>query len=533
MTTNYDVIIIGSGLGGLTAAATLAKEGLSVLILEQYHKLGGFAQSYTKQGYTFDTAIHAMWLWEDISEILAEFGEKIDVVTARRADRIILPEHEIWATSIPEMKEQIQNYVPHESANIGHYYDQLIDAQTVLVNLMNNPQDWEARRSFVKYRNLWKQTQEEVIHHLIKDPMARSLIYGYHDSYLYDYGWHYPAYHLYCTKYLYDSFQPVGGSQPIVDALVRSIKRMGGTLITNSMVKKIIIQNNEAKGVILENGEQFSANKAVISNADAILTLDKMIGRENLPNEMQSELDKWKKAVPSLSYYILNLGLDIDVRKTYDLKGDLTVYYPSSDVLGCLKKINTGILPDDFWLWMVFPSFNDSTLAPPGHSVAIFSILVPYNCEKNSRISQDYHFDGFRPNGYIGNDYYQFKEELTNKILEKADKIFPGISSHIKVKDTITPMTIERTTLNYQGSTLGVVAKPELEKTAQKGFNLSIGFKMKTLINKLYLAGGWTESGFSASAVIGSGRDVAFNIIGKKGKTIAIDPSKRLERLKR
>ncbi len=530
-TTKYDVIIIGSGLGGLTAAATLAKDGMKVLVLEQYNKPGGFGQSYTKNNYVFDTAIHAMWLWEDIAEILEEFEEKLDVVTARRGDHILFKDYDLWATSIPEMKDQIQKLVPHEMKNVGMYYDQLIDAQTALVDLMNKPKNFEARVGFVKYKNLWKETLEGVVHNTVKDPIARSLVFGYHDSYLYDYGWHYPAYHLYCTKYLYDSYQPIGGSQVLVDAFVRAIKRMGGELQTNSTVTKIIIENNEAKGVVLDNGETFFAKRAVISNADALLTLDKMIGRDNLPKEMNDELDKWSKCVPTLSYYILNIGLDIDVKAVYNLKGDLTVYYPSMDILNCFKNINAGKLPDDFWLWMVFPSFNDSTLAPKGHSVGVFSILIPHDCEHNSYVSKDYKFDGFRPGSSKGNEYYKFKENLLHKIMKRADEVFPGISSHVKVADIITPQTIERITLNHKGSTLGVAAKPELEKTANKGFNLSIGFKMKTLINKLYLAGGWTESGFSASAVIGSGRDVAFDILGKTGKRIVINPAKRLKRI--
>jgi phytoene dehydrogenase-like protein len=163
----------------------------------------------------------------------------------------------------------------------------------------------------------------------------------------------------------------------------------------------------------------------------------------------------------------------------------------------------------------------------------VFSILVPSHIEQNSHISSEYAFDGFRPQGHKGAEYYSFKDTLTEKILKRADEVYPGISSHVVVKDLITPATIERTTLNYQGSTLGVKAVPELEGTAKKRFNLSIGFKMQTAINRLFLAGGWTESGFSASAVISSGRDVAFKILGKTtGSRIIINPQKRLQRIK-
>ena len=529
----YDVIIIGAGLGGLTAAATLSKKGMSVLLLEQYYRIGGFGQSYSIDGYTFDTAVHAIWFWEEISQILEELEIELDVVPARRRDRILFKDgYEFFATSIPEMKEQISKLVPHEAESIASYYDELLDAQKTMVNITNNPKDWNCRAAFAKYRELWKMTLEEVVNNKIKDPMARSLVFGYHDSYLCNYGWHYPAYHLYCTKYLYDGFLPVGGSQPLVDALGEAIIKYGGEIRTNAMVKKINVENGKARSVILDSGEEFFANRAIISNADAILTLDKMIGREHLTANMKEELDKWKRQVPSLSYYILNLGLDTDVKKEYGMQGDLTIYYPKLDILKGFKEINEGNLPEDFWLWMVFPSVNDPSLAPKGHSVATLSILVPYNCENHSHVTKNYSFDGFSPNMSKGEEYERFKEELSEKMLQRADEVYPQISSHVTVKDFITPQAIECITLNYQGSTLGVMAQPERNGSApQKAFDLSIGFKMKTEIEGLYLAGGWTETGFSAPGVIGSGRLVSQEILGEKVKSIFINPEHRMERL--
>lgn len=528
----YDVIIIGSGFGGLTAAATLAKEGMSVLILEQYNRFGGFGQSFTRDGYVFDTAVHAIWFWEDIAHILSEFGVTLDVVPARTADRILFKDgYEFYATSIPEMKEQIQRILPREAQNVGRYYDKLLEAQTSLLKLAHAPQSWETRNDFVKHSALWKMTLEEAISEFTQDPLAQSLLLGYHDGYLYDYSWHYPAYHLYCTKYLYDGFTPVGGSQTLVDLLVEVIQKAGGEMRASTLVKKIIVKNNEAKGVVTEDGT-FYARKAVISNADAMLTMEQMIGRENLPTDMIQELDRWSTKVPSISYYNLSVGLDIDVEKVYKLKGDLCVYYPSNDLLGGFKKINQGEIPEDFWVWMVFPSVNDKTLAPEGHSVAVFSILVPYHCESYSHVSKDYKFDGFRPLGTKGESYYRFKKELSDKILSRVDEVYPGLSSHVVVKDLATPMTLERITLNYKGSTLGVMVKHDLEKTARKGSNFPIGFKIKTSINNFYMAGAWAEKGFSAPAAIGSGRITASYILGKELSNIYIDPEHRLERLK-
>ncbi|MCL6591056.1 MAG: NAD(P)/FAD-dependent oxidoreductase [Firmicutes bacterium] len=529
MKSSYDVVVIGSGLGGLTAAATLAKEGLSVLVLEQYCRFGGFGQSYSIDGYIFDTAVHAIWYWEEIAEMLQELGIKLEVVPARRADRILFKNGiEYYATSIPEMKEQIQRLAPNDAVNIARYYDTLIESQKALINFTYAPNNLNAQKEFLKYRNLWKMTLEEVVSNVSQNPLTQDLLYGYHDGYLYDYSWYYPAFHLFNTKYLYDGFSPIGGSQSLVDALVLAIKESGGELQANTLVKKIIVENNSVKGVITSNGDFINAKKAVISNADVILTLEKLIGREFLPSEMIRSLDKCYQNVPSLSYYILNVGLDIDVKKVYGLKGDLTIYYPSHNILEGFKKINSGSLPDDFWVWMVFPSVNDATVAPKGHSVAIYSILVPYHCEQNSHVDANYKFDGFSSIGEKGKSYYDFKENLTQKILNKVEEVYPGISAHITVKDLVTPQTIERITLNYKGSTLGVKVVPDFERT---GSYFSMGFKVETIINKLFLVGAWAERGFSAPAAMGTGRVAASKIIGKELLSIRVDSKHRMQHL--
>ncbi|MBI9097259.1 MAG: NAD(P)/FAD-dependent oxidoreductase [Spirochaetaceae bacterium] len=505
----YDIIIIGSGLGGLAAAATLSKEGYSVLVLEQYHKLGGFGQSYKINDYIFDTAVHSVWFWEQIDELLkTEFGISLDVVPSRRNDRIIIGDTcEFMATSIPEMADQMKKIIPGESDNIQSYYDELIESQAGFVDWVNNPSDLAAKLRMLKYKDLWRKTLEEAVDSKVRDPLAKSLLYGYHDSYLYDYSWSYPAHHLYLTKYLYDGYQPVGGSQPLVDAFVYASEKYGAEFQTNSLVVKILTEGNEAKGVLLDDGRKIEAGTAVISNADGILTYEKLIGIEKLTSKMKNELKTWKRFAPSLSYYILNVGIDIDVEKVYGLKGDLTVYYPQNEVLKCLKTINAGVLGDDFWLWAVFPSVNDKTLAPPGHSVGVLSVLVPYDIENSSHASGAYNFDGLKAENTKGADYYKFKEVITKRILDRADEIFPGLSKHIVVKDLITPQTIEHTTLNHKGSTLE--------------------------IDKLHLVGGWTEDGFSVPSVLTSGREVAFEISGKTGYRISADVNHRMERLRK
>jgi len=525
MSNIYDVVVIGSGLGGLTAAARLAKHGKSVIVLEQYNRIGGFGQSYKMNGHTFDVAVHGIWYWEEVRKILDELDIKLDIVPVRRKDRIVFKNgYEFFATSIPEMKEQITALVPHEAEGIASYYDNLLAAMHALTTLSIDPCNFDARREFIKYKNYWGMTLEQVIKSKVKDPMAVSMLMGYHDSYLFNYSWFYPAYHLFTSKFLYDAWLPVGGSQPLVDALEKTILNNGGEIMVNSLVTKIEVEDGVAKGVVLDDGTKISAIDAVVSDADGLLTYEKMIGVENLTGDMKKELAKWKNKANSLSYFILNIGLDIDVKEEYGIEGDLTVYYPSTEILEMFKTIDAGTLPEDFWLWIVFPSVNDPTLAPKGHSTGLLSVLCPYNSENFSEVSNDYCFDGFKPNGDKGETYEQFKLELAKRLIERAEEIYPNLSSHIVVQDMITPMTIERITLNYKGATLGF-----MPDTSDR--DLAVGFKLKSGIKNLYMAGAWAENGFSSPAVISSGNMVAGDILDIKTENLYIDPEHRLERL--
>jgi phytoene dehydrogenase-like protein len=288
-----------------------------------------------------------------------------------------------------------------------------------------------------------------------------------------------------------------------------------------------VVEDGRATGVTLEDGRVIHAADGVISNADARLMFTQMLGREEIPKHVQEDYSRWSDTGPSLSYYIVNCGLDIDLRERYGMEHDLTIYFPSYDVLRVYKDINNGILPEDFWLWAVFPSVNDSSLAPKGCSTAIFSILVPYSIENETEADPDY-FDGFRAVSSKGEEYYAKKEEITRRIIARADEVYPGISDHIVFRETWTPQTLQDFTLNHKGSTMGFKVGTLAGK--DKRYISKLGMDIQSGIPGLYMAGGWTEFGFATTAVIQSGRFAAFSVLGKELPAPAV--SDREERVR-
>jgi phytoene dehydrogenase-like protein len=508
----YDVIVIGSGIGGLTSAAILAKEGKKVLVVEQSDKFGGFGQSMEKNGYVFDYAIHSIMDWGFIKKVLDDLGETLPfgLVSARRGDRIVFPEHTLLATNIENIVIQLTNFFPEEGDAIKRYFTDLVESMETLLKYNKSRDLSLANKLVIKYPDFWNKSLEEVINIYFKSEKLKSLIFGFHDGYCYDYAWHYSGHHQYKIKYLHEAHAIKNGSRHLVDAFVRAIIKFGGELRNNTLVKRILVRDERACGILLNDGNEIFANEAVISNADARLTYTRMLDKEILPPKMKESLEKWDSSGVSLSYYLVNVGLDIDVKEKYGMEYDLTVYFPSYDLPGVFKNINKGILPDDFWLWAVFPSVNDPTLAPAGHSTAILSTMVPYGIENDTGCNPGY-FDGFRQIEEKGKKYLQKIEEIERRLIERAEEIFPDISKHIKFKETWTPQTFQDFTLNYKGSTMGFKVEPVTSKN--KRYLSKSGMDIKSQISGLYQVGGWAEFGFSTIAVVQSARFAAYDIL--------------------
>lgn len=512
---SYDCVIIGSGLGGLSAAAYLATHGKSVCVLEQAKNFGGYGQTFVKDGFAFDCAIHSVFSWKFVRSCLEELGgnTKLDVVSARRGDHIIFEDGDYWATTFPYMTEKLQEKFPEEKDAIAKYFGDLVDVMTVLTEIYSetNLSKEEIWKTVRKYPYLWLNSLEDVMEHYFKSPDVKAYILGTHDAYLYDYVWNYSAYHLFHIKQLNEGHAIKGGSRNLVKEFVRIIRENGGELYNNSLVKRIIVENNKATGIVLDDGTEIKANTSVISNADAKLTIEKMIGTENAPKTMLDELKLWDNSGYSLSYYIVNLGLDIDLHEKYGMEYDLTIYFPSKDIPRVHKDINNNMMPDDFWLWMVFPSVNDPTIAPPGCSTAIISMLVPYTMLNETDCEKDY-FDGFREVKSKGEKYYAKKEEVANKMIAMAERILPELSKHIVVKEVWTPQSFQDNTLNHLGATIGFRKLPP--KPENKHLLVKLGMPAFTDIESFYMVGHWTEFGLSAGSVINSGRTVAYKILG-------------------
>jgi prolycopene isomerase len=262
---------------------------------------------------------------------------------------------------------------------------------------------------------------------------------------------------------------------------LRSYKAYSGEISFNTLVKKIVIQGGKARAVQIEGGEEIPC-RYVVSNGDGPSTFQSLIGDHHLPERFLRKLQKREMSAPIFTLY---LGVNLDLAQA-GFDGALVHYYPTLRNNPWDQKDGVGFDIEKEKLAIRGDSVKNPMLAPRGkHTVAI-SAFAPYKL--------------FTDGGSTSPHYTEIKEEIAQKMIGMAEKVIPGLSRHILVRDASTPLTYEKMTLNTRGASMGwYLSAKELSKIRSQ----------KTPIANLYQAGHWTFPGGGVPMVILSGINAA------------------------
>jgi len=501
-TEKFDVIVIGAGLGGLSAAGYLAKAGKTVLILEHHSVPGGYAHEFRRGKYRFEVSLHALdgagpggWSYPILRDL-----DILDQVRFNKLDPFYVvkyPEHEISAHADPIAYEaELLRHFPHEEQGLRNLIDEMLaiywqvrrfgaDGQAGL-----RPPLEQIPSTYPKMLGAMSESWGNFMDRYIQDPQLKTILstlwgyYGLPPSQLaaatYIFPW--VSYHLFGAYY------PEGGSMAMSRAFEHTIQAHGGEIRYRQTVEKIEIQNGRAVAVETAKGLRVEAD-VIVSNANLPDTMLKFVGAQHLPEEYVAKINKDRPAISNLVAY---LGLDRDLKAegwpyhelfvtdSYDLEGEY-----QNIIEGRFEKNGISLTHYDH---------VDPDCAPEGGSVLSIFSLAPWDYADQWGTRGELDKYGQNP------QYLELKEAAGDELIVRAEKLIPGLRASIKYKEIATPLTNWRYSLNQEGSIYGS------EQTVENTYTNRLD--AKTPIPNLFLTGAWAFAGGMSAAMI-SGQETA------------------------
>lgn len=440
---NFDFVIIGSGLGGLLSGFLLSKEGKNVCVLEQNNKLGGNFQSFDRAGHSFDTGIHYLgsllpgqilynyWKYFGLTDLpgLTRMDEKgFDIISFQGAEFPV-------AQGFENFSEQLLPFFPDARKALSSYTSALenVAANHPLYHLELPLAESNKHSDSVTAWSMLKKISSGVSLSAPGIPLT-SVLAG--NNLLYAGNPSTTPLHQYALinhSFISSAWRIAGGSQIIVDKLVKGIRDNGGTVIGKKQVNRI----TKKEGVFCTetaDGDHFFSKK-IISGIHPSATL-KMIDGITMPKAYSQRIFSTKNTVSALCLY-----LGLKPRSFRYMNHNL--YHHTTDQIWTSENVTDHYWPGSFLL-MTPPRIGQD------HWADTAVILSPM------RFSEFNKWEKSKP-GHRDSSYRVFRSQKAHLLLECVFSKFPNLRMAISSVDLSTPLTWRDYTGSPDGSMYGVV----------------------------------------------------------------------------
>lgn len=447
----FDIVIIGAGPNGLSLGAYLAKAGLKVLVLERRPEVGGglATEEVTLPGHLHNT--HAVYMMmADYAPVYQDFQleKEYNVQHIYPSLQFVLPVSDGRAvcvySDVEKTCQSIAQFSKHDAEGYRNLYqlshrlvDKFIAPATYVppvpaLDQLVRLQQTEVGREILEYS---EKTPVQVIDEFFEDEHVKALMLyiatewgvGYDEA-----GMGYLVL-LYLNRA--SNYRLVrGGSHMVAQALHKVIHENGSYVKTNQRIKRIVVDNNAATGVELDDGTVIQADKGVVSTIDPHQTFLKLVAEENLDSDFAASIEGWQWEAYSL------LGLHLALKeapnfnaaeKNPDINQAFVYvlgYETPQELIDDYEAIYRGELREKACFNCCFPSVHDPGQAPPGRHTGLLSRFAPYKLKEGAE------------------KWYKisFKDELAERALDTLQKYAPNMTrDKVLWKYISTPVDVE------------------------------------------------------------------------------------------
>jgi len=477
----FDVIVIGSGMGGMTTAAALSRLDHKVLLLEQAQTIGGLTHAFTRNGFSWDVGLHYCGLFghdqfggrvlDWLSGGTIEFRSVGTVYdTLHFPDRFEISVGRPAAAYKMELKERF----PDNVGEIDAYFAALLSAEEAahmvgaeraIPEPFRSAHHWWNKRTIQRWCG---RTTGDVIAELVSNPKLAAVLSAQWGTYGGRPKESSFAFHATVMgHYLEGAGYPVGGSAAIARGLVPVIEAAGGSARAGTPVSEILLEDGKAVGVRTRSGETFMA-PFIVSAIGAGETVKRLLPEEVRQQPWAREIATFK---PSICHFQVFLGFEGDIARNGAGRSNHWFYEGWDTNDGIWTAAEGEPIP---MMFVSFPSLKDPAHDPGPSNRHTGEIMVWADWSSVADFAQGGIADR-------ADEWAAFKQDVETRMIVYFEEKFPALAPLVVHRELGTPLATASFTGHEKGGFYGVETTPRRV--------LSDALNARTPVPGLFLAG--------------------------------------------